>query len=83
MDAGDVSDDVARVRDEVYRRELDGMVVDCQDLLDSLREQLEKGHFAPTNPEDEVYREHLISTLKHAELELERWCVDRGVMTPR
>lgn len=82
MDADDLSDDVEKVRDQVYRKALEQLVVDCQEALDTLREELEEGRFAPTNPEDEVYREHLISTLEHAELELERWCVDRNVMTP-
>lgn len=81
-DPDELSDDVEQVRDEVYRRALANKVVDCQEALEVLRTELEEGRFAPTNPEDEVYREHLISTLEHAELELERWCVDRDVMTP-
>jgi hypothetical protein len=75
-------DDIERVRDIVYQRELEDAVVTCQDLLATLREELEAGRFSPADAEDEVYREHLISTLEQAELDPERWAVPREHLTP-
>ncbi len=80
MCAKELSDDVQQVREHVYWATLDSLTVNCQELLEMLAEELEAGNFEAANPEDEVYREHLISSLRHAIRELQRWTVPRDVM---
>lgn len=49
------------------------MVAECLGLLSSFQEELAEGAFPPANEADEARREHLITVLRLAELELERW----------
>lgn len=78
MEIEKLSEDVEEIRRVVYERERERMVAECLDLLASFQEELEEGVFPPADEADETRREHLVTVLRLAELELERWTTSQG-----